>query len=76
MDALVDFILNISIWGVAKALVVFALLIYLVFAIVVLRQVYLMAKVVSGRADFLVKVFAWAHLFFVVFVIFLALVIL
>ena len=76
MDWLINFILNISIWGAAKVLVLFALLVYLVFAVVVLRQVYLMTKVVSGKVDFLVRAFAWAHLLFAVLVIFLALVIL
>lgn len=76
MDWLINFLVHISIWGVAKILVLIALLIYLVFAIVVVRQVYLMTKVVSGGIDLAVKLLAWIHLLFVIFVIFLAIIVL
>jgi len=76
MDNLTSFFLQLSVWGIIKVAVIFALLLYLVFAGVVVRQVFLMTKVVSGGIDFFVKVMAWLHLIFAVAVIVLAIIIL
>ena len=63
---------KISIWGVAKALVLIALIIYLIFAVVIVRQVYAMTKVVSGELDLAIKIAAWIHLALTLLVVFLA----
>ncbi len=76
MDSVIKLILNISVWGVAKLLVLIALLIYLIFAAVVVRQICLMTQVVSGELDLPIKIAAWLHFFFAIFIILLAVVIL
>jgi len=67
---------KISIWGVAKVLILIALAIYLIFAVVIVRQVYAMTKVVSGELDLAIKIAAWIHLVLTLLVVFLAVVIL
>jgi len=57
-------------------MVIIALSIYLIFAFVVVRQVNMMTKVVSGDLSWVIKVIAWTHFFFTVFVVFMSVVIL
>ncbi|MBL7078266.1 hypothetical protein ISS42_01235 [Candidatus Shapirobacteria bacterium] len=53
----------LSFWLFAKACLLFALGLYIIFALVLLRQVYMMAQVISSPHNWLIKIFAWAHLF-------------
>lgn len=53
----------INIWFIVKLLFLFALAIYLVFASVVVRQVYLMTTTVKVGFEFPVRIIAWLHLF-------------
>jgi len=69
-------VFNISIWIVAKWLVEIALLVYLVFAVIVVRQVYMMTEVVKEKFNWIVKIISWIHLLFAILVIFLSLAIL
>ncbi len=75
-DNWVNLILSISIWTVAKFLILFALIIYLIFAIVLIQQVNAMTKVVSGQWNIPLKVLSWVHLLVALLVIILAIVIL
>jgi hypothetical protein len=75
-DNWLDIILNISVWSVAKVLMLIALVIYLIFAVVVIRQVSVMTKVVSGRLNIPLRLISWAHLIFTLLVIILSIVIL
>lgn len=50
-----------GIWDIAKLFVLFGLLLYLVFAVVVIREVKLMTRTVTGRLDSVVRVVAWVH---------------
>jgi hypothetical protein len=75
-DNWLDMIMNISVWSVAKAIILLALVIYLIFAIVVIRQVNAMTKVVSGQLNVPLKLLSWAHLIFTLLVIVLSIVIL
>ena len=76
MDNIISLFLAISIWQIGKWMVVLALLIYLVFAFVVVRQVAMMIKVVSGQANFIIGIVSWIHFFFAVLAVILALLIL
>jgi len=76
MNSIIDLIISLSIWSVAKWLVIIALLIYLIFAFVVVRQVALMIKVVSGEPNWIIKIISWVHFFFALLVVVLALLIL
>jgi len=50
------------VWVVAKVCLLFALGLYILFAFVLVRQVYMMMKVISTPHNWLIKLFAWAHL--------------
>lgn len=65
---------NISIWFVVKLFFLLALVIYLVFASVVVRQVYLMLSTLKVGFDFPIKTIAWLHLLFAIVVFLVALV--
>lgn len=73
---IVNIIMNISVWAVAKVFILIAMLVYLVFAIVVIQQVNAMTKVVSGQLNIPLKILSWIHLLMTLFVIILAIVIL
>lgn len=51
------------IWSLVKIAFLFAALIYLVFAGVVVRQVYLMTTTLQVGFEMPVRALAWAHLF-------------
>ena len=68
--------IGISILGVAKIFVLFALGLYIVFALVVIKQVSLMTRTVEVGLEGFIKLIAWAHLVFAVVVLFIALTIL
>jgi len=68
--------IGISVLGVAKIFVLFALGLYIVFALVVIKQVSLMTKTVEVGLEGFIKLIAWAHLIFAVVVFFIALTIL
>ena len=68
--------IGISILGIAKIFVLFALGLYIVFAFVVIKQVSLMTRTVEVGLEGFIKLIAWAHLIFAVVVFFIALTIL
>ena len=72
MNEFIEFVTGVSIWQVAKIFVLVALAIYAIFAWVVVRQVDLMTRVVSGDLDLPIKIISWLHFFFSIFIIFLA----
>lgn len=59
---------GISILLVAKIFALIGLGIYIVFALVVVKQVSLMVATIEVGFEFLIKLVAWAHLIFAVFV--------
>lgn len=65
--------IGISVLGISKAFVLFALGLYIVFALVVIKQVTLMTKTVEVGLEGLIKLIAWAHLIFAVAVFLIAL---
>jgi len=69
-------LLGISIWFIAKIFVLIGLLLYLAFALVVLRQVQLMIETVEVGFETPIKFLAYVHLAFAVLVLILALIIL
>lgn len=69
-------ILGISVWLIAKIFVSIALVVYLVFALVVVRQVQLMTETLKVGFEVPLRTVAYAHLIFAAVVLFLALVIL
>lgn len=75
-DQVLDFIFTIQVWDVAKLVVSFILLLYIVFAFIVLRQVGLMASTLVVPIDLPIKTIAWLHLGLAIFAFLLALVML
>lgn len=66
----------IDIWMIAKYLVLFALGIYIVFALVIIRQVNLMIRTLEIGFELPIRFIAVAHLFFAIGILITALVIL
>jgi len=69
-------IIGVSIWFIAKIMVLFGLIIYSIFAAVVVRQVQLMTDTLEVGLEKPIRFLAIAHLIFSLFVFLLALVIL
>lgn len=69
-------VLGISVWLIAKAFILFALAIYIVFALVVIRQIGLMIKTVEVGFTLPIRLIGWSHLLFTIGIFILALIIL
>lgn len=69
-------IIGVSVWFLAKIFILLALAIYLVFALVVIRQVNLMIATVEVGFEVPIRLLAWGHFLFAVGVFVLALVLL
>ena len=54
-------IFSFSIWTFFKGAILFALGLYILFAAVVLRQVYMMTKVISNPLNWSIKIGTWVH---------------
>ncbi|PIY65141.1 hypothetical protein COY91_03685 [Candidatus Shapirobacteria bacterium CG_4_10_14_0_8_um_filter_39_15] len=68
--------LNAQIWLVVKLFVILALLIYLIFAIVIIRQVDLMTKAINFSLDGILKIIAVIHFVGAIVIFLVALIVL
>lgn len=68
--------LSFNLWSIVKILVLLGLLIYIAFAIIVIRQVALMSQTIKVDFNLLLRLISWVHFGVVVMVFILALVIL
>jgi hypothetical protein len=68
--------LGITFLVVGKIFALIGLAIYIIFALVVVRQVGLMTDTIEVGFEFVIKLVAWAHLLFAIFVFLTALIIL
>lgn len=68
--------LEAPVWEVAKFLLLFGILLYLVFAVLVIRQVQLMTRTLTGEMDQVVRILSWVHFGLAVAIFLLALVVL
>ncbi len=75
-DQILNFLLSIQIWTISKIIVCFALFLYIIFAVVVVRQVRLMTEAIDFSLDWFLKMVAMIHLLGAIFVLLLAAVIL
>ncbi|MDP1710030.1 MAG: hypothetical protein Q8L28_00205 [bacterium] len=64
---------NLSLLFVGKIFALIGLGIYIIFALVVVRQVSLMVATIEVGYEIFIKIIAWAHLIFAVFVFLTAL---
>lgn len=65
--------INLPIWFFAKVLFLFAILVYVFFAAVVVRQVYLMTNTIKVGFETPLRLIAWLHMIFAIGVFLLAL---
>ena len=65
---------GLSVWLVAKVFILIAIGIYLVFALVVIRQISLMIETVEVGFSFPIRLVCWLHLLFTIGVFLVALV--
>lgn len=75
-DQILNFLLSIQIWTISKIIVCFALFLYIIFAVVVVRQVRLMTEAINFSLDWFLKMVAMIHLLGAIVVLLLAAVIL
>ena len=54
-------IVNIDLWFVVKMMVLLGMVLYLIFAGVVIRQVQLMSGSLNGTLDLPLRTIAWVH---------------
>jgi len=69
-------ILGVSVWFIIKIFVLISMLLYIAFALVIVRQVQLMTKTLKAGFEFPVKTLALLHLISAAVVFALALIIL
>ena len=61
-----------DIWFLVKIIFLIGLIVYVVFAGVVVRQVYLMTRTISTGSEFFIKVIVWFHLIIAIGIFLLA----
>ena len=69
-------LLGISIWSVAKVMVLFALILYIVFAFVIIKQAKIMTETLELGLEKTIRTISFAHMLFAVGTFILALIIL
>jgi hypothetical protein len=69
-------VLGISVWLVSKIFVLLFLAIYIVFALVVIRQIKLMLHTLDIGFNLVIRFIGWAHFLFAVGIFLIALTIL
>ena len=69
--ATIDSISSINIWYFVGILYMIFLFIYVIFALIIVRQIYLMTHTLNGSLDKSIKTFGYLHFIFsvVVFII-------
>ena len=75
-EQVLESLLSVQVWDIAKLFISFALLLYVVFALIVVRQVNLMAKTLIVPIDLPIKFVAWIHFGLAIFTFLLVLIIL
>jgi len=76
IEEFLQILITLDVWLLAKFFVLLALLAYIVFAFLILREAELMNKTLNGVFNAPIRVVALFHLIFALFVFILALVIL
>ena len=76
LDQIIQILSRIQFWDIVKVLVSFALLLYVLVALVVFKQVQMMADVLDGQMNPAIKGVALFHLLGAILVFLIALVVL
>lgn len=65
-DQILSILLGLNIWQVVKGFLLLGILLYLVFAVVIIRQINLMFDALEVELEWVIKFVAWLHLFLVI----------
>ena len=76
MDAALLFLSSITLLSIVKVLLVILLLVYAIFAFLMMRQTVAMTRAISMKDDYVIRILGVAHLVFTVLVLVLAIAIL
>ena len=71
-----DMVVGVTIMGIVKWMLVVGLVMYSLFALVIIKQVQIMTETFEAEANGVVRIFAWAHLVMAVILVVVAIVIL
>jgi hypothetical protein len=66
LTQILTFLLGINIWLVAKGLALLAIFLYLLFSLIIVRQVNLMLDTLEVELEGLIRLVAWVHLLLVI----------
>ncbi len=69
-------LIGITVWAAAKIFVLLALAIYIIFALVVIKQIGLMLSTLEMGLGLVIRFVGWGHLLFAVGIFILAILIL
>lgn len=76
MESIITVASGISVWFILKIVAIVLLSMYLIFALVVVRQIKMMTGTLQLGYEGLAKMFGYLHLFFAVLVLLFAIIIL
>jgi hypothetical protein len=76
MDALIVFFESITLLGITRWLMTIFLVVYTIFAYLMMRQVKIMIKAVSMKDDYIIKIFSIGHFAFAMIVLIMTILIL
>ena len=76
IEEVLNYILTIQVWSVVKLAVLITLGLYLIFGLMIIREVDLMNKTIIGVFNLPIKIIAWLHFLFALFIFILAIIIL
>ncbi len=62
IEKFLHWLLVLNVWQVVKGCILLGLVFYLMFAIVMVRQIQLMCETVNTGMDWLIKLIGWVHL--------------
>lgn len=71
-DNLIASLISVPIWSVVKLLVLFSLLLYIVFSLVIVKQVNLMTETLTDQLELPIKLMAAVHLALAILVLVMA----
>jgi hypothetical protein len=76
IDTFINFILNIQILGIVKIGFLIAIGLYLIFSFMIVKEVELMNRTITGIFNLPVKIIAWFNFILAVLILIIAIIIL
>ncbi|MDO8551425.1 MAG: hypothetical protein Q7S03_01985 [bacterium] len=76
IEVIFNEIIGISFWSILKVVVVFALFLYVLFAVVVVKQINMMIETLTTQLELLFRLISVIHLAGAIFIFILAIIVL